>query len=193
MADRINDPSLDPSRDRMEGTDRTLDDRTLADRELAARGEHEERITLNEEQLAVGKRETQAGQVEVQKRVETQHVSEQVPLRRDEVTVERRPLTGAEAMHAADGAFREESISVPLTREEVVAEKRAVGAEEIVLHKHQVQESQTVEADLRRERAEVREVGDVHRTDGMRADSADRLHSDNPLRGGRDLDGDGVR
>lgn len=190
MADRINDPSLDPNRDRLEGTDRTL-----ADRELAARGEHEERITLNEEQLAVGKREAQAGQVEVQKRVETQHVSEEVPLRRDEVTVERRPLTGADAMHAAPDAFREESISVPLTREEVVAEKRAVGAEEIVLHKHQVQESQTVEADLRRERAEVREVGDVHRTDGMRADGMDagRLDSDNPLRGGRDLDGDGVR
>ncbi|HET7229797.1 MAG TPA: YsnF/AvaK domain-containing protein [Longimicrobium sp.] len=195
MRDNLNDPSLDPTRDRLEGTDRTL-----ADREMTGRAETEERITLNEEQLAVGKRQTQAGEVEVQKRVETHHVSEQVPLTRDEVTVERRPLTGADAMHAAPDAFREEHISVPLTREEVVAEKRAVGAEEIVVKKHQVQENQTVEADLRREHAEVREVGDVHRTDGMRADTldrgtldGDRLDADNPLRGGRDLDGDGVR
>jgi len=196
MRDGINDPNLDPTRDRLAGSER-LADREVTDRELTDRTAAEERITLNEEQLAIGKRQQQAGEVEVQKHVETRHVSEQVPLTRDEVTVERRPLTGADAMHAAPDAFREESISVPLTREEVVAEKRAVGAEEIVLHKHQVQENQTVEADLRRERAEVREVGDVHRTDGLRADATttdrDLVDRDNPLRGGRDLDGDGVR
>jgi uncharacterized protein (TIGR02271 family) len=193
MADRINDSHLDPSRDRSLDAERDLAGRELADREATGRGMvADERITLNEEQLAIGKRQTQAGQVEVEKRVETHHVSESVPLTRDEVTVERRPLSGSEALHAAPGAFTEEHISVPLTREEVVAEKRAVGAEEIVVRKHQVQESQTVEADLRREHAEVREVGDVRRTEGgMHA--SDGLGGTNPLQGGRDLDGDGVR
>src|ERR1044071_8687392 len=97
MRDNLNDGHLDPTRRS------DLDERHLADRERTERGMEaaEERITLNEEQLAVGKRQTSAGQVEVEKRVETQHVSEQVPVRRDEVTVERRPLSGAEAMHAA--------------------------------------------------------------------------------------------
>jgi uncharacterized protein (TIGR02271 family) len=184
MRDKLNDSHLDPEN---RGLNAERTERELTDRGMAAA---EERITLNEEQLAVGKRQTQAGQVEVEKRVETQHVSEQVPVRRDEVTVERRPLSGAEAMHAAPDAFREESISVPLTREEVVAEKRSVGAEEIVVRKHQVEENQMVEADLRREHAEVREVGDVRRVDGMRADETSGT---DPLRGGRDLDGDGVR
>jgi uncharacterized protein (TIGR02271 family) len=182
MADNMNDP-LDPNSGRALGSDRSLTDRELTDR---TRTEADERITLNEEQLAIGKRRTEAGEVEVQKRVETEHVSERVPVMRDEVTVERRPLTGTDAMHAADGAFQEEHISVPLSREEVVAEKRAVGAEEIVVRKHQVEGEQMVEADLRRERAEVRETGDVRRADGMQA-------GERPLEGGRDLDGDGVR
>jgi hypothetical protein len=51
----------------------------------------EQRLTLAEEQLAVGKRETSAGEVELRKTVETERVQEQVQLRHDEVTVERRP------------------------------------------------------------------------------------------------------
>ena len=191
--------------------DERLDSERLDDRMDATRrdlADREERITLSEEQLAVGKRERVAGEVGVEKRVETEHVRESVPVMRDEVTVERRPLSGTDALHA-EGAFQEEHISVPLTKEEAVAEKRTVGAEEIVVRKHQVQDHEMVEADLRRERAEVTETGDVRRVDGMRADEAvrsdeglradERLRSDegldleHPLRGGRDLDGDGVR
>ena len=185
LDERLDSERLDSERldDRMDATRRDLADR-------------EERITLSEEQLAVGKRERVAGEVGVEKRVETEHVRESVPVMRDEVTVERRPLSGTDALHA-EGAFQEEHISVPLSKEEAVAEKRTVGAEEIVVRKHQVQDHEMVEADLRRERAEVTETGDVRRVDGMRADEAVRsdegLDLEHPLRGGRDLDGDGVR
>lgn len=142
----------------------------LDDDQRGLGADREERITLSEEELAVGKRQRAAGAVEVETHVETEHVRESVPVMRDEVTVERRPITGATS---ADASFEEEHIRVPLTEEEVVAEKRAVAAEEIVVRKHQVQEEQTVEADLRRERAEVHAEGDVHRDadavrDGLR-------------------------
>ncbi|MBA2243588.1 MAG: DUF2382 domain-containing protein, partial [Gemmatimonadetes bacterium] len=45
---------------------------------------------------------------------------------------------------------------------ELVVEKRAVPKEELVIKKHQVQEEQVVEADLRKERAEVHREGDVN-------------------------------
>jgi len=195
---------LDEGADRLDATRRDLDDRVEGRLDATRRDldDREERITLSEEQLAVGKRERVAGEVGVEKRVETEHVRESVPVMRDEVTVERRPLSGTDALHA-EGAFQEEHISVPLTREEVMAEKRAVGAEEIVVRKRQVEDHETVEADLRRERAEVTENGEVRRVDGMRADeglrSDESLRRDegfdleHPLRGGRDLDGDGVR
>ena len=119
---------------------------------------NEQRLTLSEEELAVGKREVQAGAVEVNKRVETEHVRESVPVTHEEAVVERRPIT--DPMAARGATIGEgETIRVPLTEEEVVAEKRAVAKEELVVRKTEVTETETLEADLRRERAEV------HRTD----------------------------
>lgn len=110
----------------------------------------ERRITLSEEQLAVGKREVQAGEVNLRKTVETQHVQTPVSLTREEVSIERHPLSGTAA--AGDLSIGEETIRVPLTREEAVVEKRVVGTEEVVVRTREVTENQTVEADLRKER-----------------------------------------
>ncbi len=107
------------------------------------------RLTLSEEQLAVGKREVQAGEVNLRKTVETQHVQQQVGLSRDEVTIERRPLSASDAQGVTIG---EETIRVPLTREEAIVEKRVVPTEEILVNTREVTENQTVEADLRKER-----------------------------------------
>ena len=153
-----------------------------ARRDRTSRTGDEERITLSEEELDIAKRQREAGAVEVEKHVETEHVRESVPVMREEVTVERRPVTDSSA---TDARFEGDEIRIPLTEEEVVVEKRAVAKEELVVKKHQVEDQQTVEADLRKERAEVHREGDVHRTGDTDLDS--------PLRGGRDLDGDGIR
>lgn len=118
----------------------------------------EERITLSEEELAIGKRQHAAGEVEIEKHVETEHVRETVPVMREEVTVERRPI---EAGSRTDAQIGEDEIRIPLTEEEVVVDKRTIAKEELVVKKHQVQDERVVEADLRKERAEVH--GDVDR------------------------------
>lgn len=118
--------------------------------------EREARITLAEEELAVGKRQVTGGEVGVQKRVETQRVQESVPVMREEVTIESRPATGITAPEISADEIR-----VPVTHEEVIVEKRVVPTEELVIKKHQVQEQQTVQADVRRERAEVTHTGDA--------------------------------
>ncbi|MES2523086.1 MAG: YsnF/AvaK domain-containing protein [Gemmatimonadota bacterium] len=116
----------------------------------------EQRLTLSEEELRVGKRTVQAGEVALHKSVETEHVSETVPLMREEVTIERRAVTGSEAM-SGDIQIGEDEIRIPLMAEEAVVDKRVVGTEEVVVRKHQVTENETVEADLRRERLEMNE------------------------------------
>jgi uncharacterized protein (TIGR02271 family) len=113
----------------------------------------DQRLTLHEEQLAVGKQQVQQGEVELHKRVETEHVTEQVPLTREEVTVERRPLSGDAAANARIGENQE--IRVPVMREEAIVEKRAVAKEQVIVRKRAVTENQTVEADLRREELTV--------------------------------------
>ena len=74
---------------------------------LRDRVEDEARLTLSEEELAVRKERHLAGEVEIGKHVETQHVSQQVPVSREEVTIERRPLTFPAwgPMRALDGIF----------------------------------------------------------------------------------------
>ena len=162
--------------------------RFYAERGGAAAGEA--RLILSEEELTVGKRQVQAGEVGLRKTVETEHVRESVPLVREEVTVERRPLS---ADAPVEGAFTEDEIRVPVMREEAVVEKRVVGKEEVILHKQQVTETQTVEADLRRERLEVdRGVGTtgasgltgaagVGRTDAGLSGAQDRATNSGPL------------
>ena len=113
-----------------------------------------ERMTLSEERLELDKRQVQAGEVSVRKTVETEHVREQVPLRHEEVTVERRPLS-ADAGASASADMGADEIRVPVMKEEAVVQKRVVPREEIIVRKHSVQGEQTVDADLRRERVDV--------------------------------------
>ncbi|MBW3572569.1 MAG: DUF2382 domain-containing protein [Gemmatimonadetes bacterium] len=137
----------------------------------AFRGNDEMRLTLNEEQLAVGKRQVQAGEVGVHKRVETERVHENVQVRHEEVDVERRPITDPMAAGAGQITETEDEIRIPLHAEEVVVEKRVVPAEELVVRKREVVENEDVDATLRRERAEVdRETTDTH----LRDDRLDR-------------------
>jgi uncharacterized protein (TIGR02271 family) len=123
--------------------------------ERSGEGAREARLVLSEEQLTVGKRQVQAGEVGVRKTVETEHVRETIGLTREEVTIERHPVSADAAGMQNARIGESEEIRVPLMREEAVVEKRVVPTEEIVLRTQQVTEQQNVEADLRRERAVV--------------------------------------
>jgi len=117
------------------------------------------RMTRAEEEMRVGTRRVQAGEVEVTKRVETERVSEPVTLEREEAVVERRPVTGAAR---SDVQIGDQEIRVPITEEEAVVETRPVVKEEIVIKKRPTQTQQTVQADVRKERV------DVERHEGVR-------------------------
>jgi uncharacterized protein (TIGR02271 family) len=131
------------------------DNRFYGSRRKDAEGER--RLTLSEEQLDVGKREVRAGEVRIDKDVETRHVQRDVPVQHEEVIVERRP---AEPGMGANARIEEGEIHVPVTQEELVVQKRTVPKEELVVKKRTVTENEPVEADLRSQRAEVHEEGD---------------------------------
>lgn len=141
------------------------------DRDHKHAGRDEAHLTLAEEQVAVGKREVAAGEVQIGKRVETERVHEEVPVRREEVTIERRP---AEPGMVAEGArIEEDEVRIPLKKEEVVVEKRVVPTEELVVKKHDVTEREEIDETVRRERAEIDRgqvvEGDRNLDKGMRA------------------------
>ena len=110
-----------------------------------------------EEELRIGKRAVQAGEVVVAKHVETDRVSEPVTLQSERVRVERRPVTDAMSAHVEIGA---DEIRVPVVEEELIVEKRPVVKEELVLSKERVQQTETVNTELRREEFDVQSTPD---------------------------------
>jgi uncharacterized protein (TIGR02271 family) len=126
------------------------------------------RLTASEEQLDVQRQRREAGAVEVDKTVETHHVSADVPKMREEVVVERRPIS--DGMNAQGRIGEDEEVRIPLHEEELDVQKRTVPREEVVVRKREVQETEHVEADLRRENIDVRKEGDVglHEEDDRR-------------------------
>jgi uncharacterized protein (TIGR02271 family) len=117
-----------------------------------SKGYETKRLTRSAEELRIGKRVEQKGQVRVSKHVESDRVRQNVPVQREEVVVDRRPVDRT-AGSARD--LRNDEISIPVTEEEVMVEKRPVVKEEVVIGKQPVTTQRTVEADVRREEIDV--------------------------------------
>lgn len=117
-----------------------------------------QRMTLSEEELRVDKRQREMGGVDVHKTVETEHVSKRVPVTREDVSIERHAVSGDSA-RGREAKLSEDEVRIPLSGEEAVVQKRTVPREELVIKKETVQGEQTVEADLKKERADVNRTG----------------------------------
>ncbi len=117
-------------------------------------------MTRSEEELRVGKTQREAGRARLRKYVTTEDVSETVPVQREQVRVEREPITDANIDQATSGpAISEDEHEVTLTKEEAVAEKRVVPKERVRLAKETVTEEQQVSDELRKE--QIEQEGDV--------------------------------
>ena len=113
-------------------------------------------MTISEEELHVGTTEREAGRARLKKYVVEDQVTETVPVRREEVRIEREPITDANVGDALDGPeISEEEHEVVLHEEEVVAEKRAVPKERIRLETDVQTEEKTVNETVRKEHVDV--------------------------------------
>ena len=91
-------------------------------------------MTRSEEELRVGTTQREAGRARLRKHVVTENVTQTVPVQREEVRVEREPITDANHDAATSGAeISEEEHEVVLHEEQVVVEKTAVPKERVRL------------------------------------------------------------
>jgi uncharacterized protein (TIGR02271 family) len=117
-------------------------------------------MTRSEEELKVGKTERESGRVRLRKYVVTDEVTRTVPVKREEIRVEREPITDANVDDALEGpAISEEEHEVVLREEEVVAEKRVVPKERVRLDKDVEVDERTVSEDVQREEIEIDDGG----------------------------------
>jgi uncharacterized protein (TIGR02271 family) len=113
-------------------------------------------MTRSEEELRVGTARRERGRARLRKYVVTEKVQKTVPVQREEVRVEREPITDANLEKATERpAISEEEHEVVLHEEEVVAEKRAVPKERVRLDKEAVTDERQVSEEVRKERIDV--------------------------------------
>jgi uncharacterized protein (TIGR02271 family) len=119
-------------------------------------------MTRSEEELRVGKAEQERGRARLRKYVVTEQVQQTVPVRREEVRVEREPITDGNVDDALEGpAISEEEHEVVLHEEQPVVEKRAVPKERVRMEKDAVTDEAQVSEEVRKERIEAE--GDIDR------------------------------
>lgn len=132
-----------------------------ADSTRSGTSEREVQIPVVEEQVNIGKRSVERGGVRVRSYVVETPVEEQVRLRDETVTVERRPggMVEGSADVPAD-AFRERTVEVTETDEEAVVSKTAHVRETVVVRKDVEERAQSVRDTVRRTEVEIEDTRD---------------------------------
>lgn len=131
----------------------------------------DESMTRSEERLNVGTERVETGRARLRKYVTTDTQTVQVPVSREEVRVEREPITDANRGQAmAGGDLTEEEHEVTLTEERVVVNKETVPVERVRLDTETVQDTEQVSEEVRSEQIDIdadgtgdRDRGDLNR------------------------------
>jgi uncharacterized protein (TIGR02271 family) len=142
-------------------TDRT-DRRDDTDRSYERSAGHDtsgpntdEAMTRSEERLVAGTRTEEAGKARLRKYVVTEQQQVNVPVSREEVRLEREPITDANVGQAMDGpAISEEEHEVTLRAERPVVDTEAVPVERVRLGKETVADTENVSGEVRKEQIE---------------------------------------
>ncbi|MFD1145866.1 DUF2382 domain-containing protein [Saccharothrix hoggarensis] len=117
-------------------------------------------MTRSEEHLRVGTEQREAGRARLRKYVVTEQEQVSVPVTREEVRVEREPITEGNRSQAMSGPdISDEEHEVTLHEERPVVDTEAVPVERVRLAKEQVTETETVSGEVRKERIDTE--GDV--------------------------------
>jgi uncharacterized protein (TIGR02271 family) len=133
-------------------------------------GIEEEHIPIVEEQLQVGKREVERGGARVRSYIQETPVNEQVTLREEHVSVERRPVDERLSSQDLEGGnlFQEREVEMTERGEEAVVAKEARVREELVVRKTAEERTENIQDTVRHTEVEVDEGRTGTRSDDGR-------------------------
>ena len=121
-------------------------------------------MTRSEERLNVGTEKQATGRVRLRKYVTTENVTTTVPVKREEVRLEREPITDQNRGAAMAGQdLSDEEHEVTLHEERPVVEKVTVPVERVRLEKDTVTDDVTINEEVRKERIETDGIDETRR------------------------------
>lgn len=113
-------------------------------------------MTRSEEELRVGTAQRERGRVRLRKYVITEQVTHTVPVQREEVRLEREPVTDENLDQALEGPeISEEEHEIVLHEEEPVVEKRVVPKERVRLGTETVSDEREISEEVRKEQIDT--------------------------------------
>jgi len=119
-------------------------------------------IEVKEERLHADKQKVDAGEVRVRKEVHTENKTIEVPVKHEEVVIERTAGRGRAASGIASDSIRAgEEIRIPVSEERVNVSKDTVVTEEVRVGKKVVEGTERVSGQVRKEEVKVEQTGDV--------------------------------
>ncbi len=131
----------------------------------------DEAMTRSEEQFKVGTQTREAGRARLRKHVITEEQTVTVPVAREEVTIEREPITDANRDEAMAGPeISEEEHEVILHEERPVVQTETVAVERVKLGKETLTDTEQVTESVRKEQidADGVDLPDTNRDDTNR-------------------------
>ncbi|WP_413249283.1 DUF2382 domain-containing protein [Sinomonas flava] len=142
---------VEPGYDEGTGTRRT-DEVTGTEGRDTSGPTTDDAMTRSEERLNVGTERQETGRARLRKYVTTENVTKTVPVQREEVRVEREPITDENRGAAMDGPdLSEEEHEVTLHEERPVVDKETVPVERVKLGTETVTDEETVSEDVAKE------------------------------------------
>lgn len=149
------------AKDETAATDRVEADRAAATDHNLTNNEGE--VIRSEERLDVNKERVATGEARLRKYVVTDTETVEVPVEREEVRVERTPISEADAANYTGtiGDNGAEEASVTLHEERVNVEKKTVPVEKVNLSKETIKDTETHTEELRKEQIDTDGITEI--------------------------------
>lgn len=127
----------------------------------ATTGTTDDTIQLKEEQLDVNTHDVTTGEVDIHKHVVNDTKTIEVPVKREEIVIERRPVNEDVSHNTSNGDLKDETITIPIKEEQIDVNKHTVVREEVGIHKKEHEDIKQVTEDVNREELDIDTKGDV--------------------------------
>lgn len=122
----------------------------------------DKKLRLHKEELDIAKNNVRKGEVELGKEIIEEHKAIDIPVKREEVVIERKSLNN----EASDTPITDsETIKIPVSEEKVDVGKHTVVTGEVSAHKRAIEDTQHIDETLKHEEARINTVGDPNVVD----------------------------
>ena len=118
-------------------------------------------IQLKGEELDIDKHDVTTGKVDVHKKVVNEKKTVEVPVKREEIVIERKPGDGAAATTGVNDTQEDDTITIPIKEEQIDVKKRPVVREEVDIRKQEHEDMKQVSENVSHEELDVDTSGDA--------------------------------